>query len=464
MSKEFMINDPIHTLMLFRNESAELVQAIIKTPYFQRLRNIKQLGVTNQVFPGANHTRFSHSLGVSYIIKRIIDKLKADAHDGKIDYSNKELYGIAAGLLHDIGHGPYSHLFEQKYGDFKFEHEKMVCAIIDRIRSETDISCEFREILHGVSTMYSYDQKDKEKKSDKNEHKKRVDNDLSFIYRLVSSQLDADRMDYLLRDSHFCGLDYGNYDIKWIINSIKYFEDKDVIAFDRKSIGAIEHFLMARRLMTNSVYKHKKIIAMTHLFQSFLSKLYEHSISIDCKDKFSTLPLVNFFKKLSDSKSHESIVDEFSLISNSDVDMAIKLFAHNEIEKSNKTLIKIAKQIHYREIPIIIEIDFSRSKDAELILKKFKENGGFDDWQIEFDERKTSTYQRDDSSLKKDESIYIFDSKGAIKSIDYLSFPIFSFVNREEVNPVIIIDSGLKESIKKLTDDLKKECCLAECK
>ncbi|HBD7379937.1 TPA: HD domain-containing protein, partial [Legionella pneumophila] len=231
MTKEFMINDPIHTLMLFRNEPAALIREIINTSYFQRLRNIKQLGVTNQVFPGANHTRFSHSLGVSYITKRFIDKLKAD--NNKRDYSKRELYGIAAGLLHDIGHGPYSHLFEQKYGDFKFDHEKMGYAIIDRISS--NISCDFKEILHGVSTMYNYD---KENDSEKNNVEKN-NIDLSFIYRLVSSQLDADRMDYLLRDSHFCGVDYGNYDIKWVINSIKYFEDKDVIAFNRKSIGAI---------------------------------------------------------------------------------------------------------------------------------------------------------------------------------------------------------------------------------
>ncbi|HAT8916536.1 TPA: HD domain-containing protein [Legionella pneumophila subsp. pneumophila] len=459
MTKEFMINDPIHTLMLFRNEPAALIREIINTSHFQRLRNIKQLGVTNQVFPGANHTRFSHSLGVSYITKRFIDKLRAD--NNKRDYSKRELYGIAAGLLHDIGHGPYSHLFEQKYGDFKFEHEKMGYAIIDRISS--NISCDFKEILHGVSTMYNYDKNHKENDSEKNNVEK-SNNDLSFIYRLVSSQLDADRMDYLLRDSHFCGVDYGNYDIKWVINSIKYFEDKDVIAFNRKSIGAIEHFLMARRLMTNSVYKHKKVAAMTHLFQSFLSQLYEFSVSLDYKNKLVCLPLVHFFKKLNDAKNHESLVEEFAWISDSDVDLAIKLFAHEENDKTHKALTTIAKQINNRNIPVIIEVDYSRSKDAELIFKQFKDSRGLDEWQLKFDERKTSTYKRDDSLVEKDESIYIFDSQDTIKSIDYVSLPIFSFVNKKEVNPIIIIDSELENLIKDLTRELTKKCCLAECK
>lgn len=463
MSKEFMINDPIHTLMLFRKAPARLIKEIISTPYFQRLRNIKQLGVTNQVFPGANHTRFSHSLGVSYITKRLIDKLTADDNNdnNKDKFSKRVLYGIAAGLLHDIGHGPYSHLFEQKYGDFKFKHEKMSFALIDRIKSS--ISCEFREILDGISNMYDYHKKDKKNGSKKNNRTER-DIDLNFIYQLVSSQLDADRMDYLLRDSHFCGVDYGNYDIKWLINSIKYIEEKKVIAFNRKSIGAIEHFLMARRLMSINVYRHKKVVAMTHLYQSFLVELYEYCSKIYYKDKVAALPLVHFFKKLVDAQNHECLVDEFVRISDSDVDMAIKLLALGQIDKAPDSLIKIANKIYNRYIPIVIEINFTRSKDAKLIFEKFKGSSSFEDWQLKFDERKTSTYSRDDSIVEKDENIYIYDSNDNITSIDDVSLPIYSFVNKSEVNPIMIIDSELKNIKNDLLDELEKKCCLAECK
>ncbi len=132
----FSVNDPIHGLMQFRRSEAAMVKSIIQTSEFQRLRHIKQLGMDYYVYPGATHNRFSHCLGAAYLGKRVIEKLISDKDEGE----NKELLKsvkelvMLAGLLHDIGHGPYSHMFERaKYGSLKFDHEKMTALIIERL-------------------------------------------------------------------------------------------------------------------------------------------------------------------------------------------------------------------------------------------------------------------------------------------------------------------------------------------
>ncbi|CDZ75800.1 deoxyguanosinetriphosphate triphosphohydrolase-like protein [Legionella massiliensis] len=219
MQKDFIINDPIHKLMLFRNDESRLVNSIISTPSFQRLRYIKQLGMSYLVYPGANHTRFSHCLGAAYIAKRVIEKLRAD-QDNDISEKTK-LYAISAGLLHDIGHGPFSHIFELDYDGFKFNHEEMGSLLTKRISKEIDE--DFQEMILETATFL-------DKNNMKDNAKDKLSNEAKFVKTLISSQLDTDRMDYLLRDSHFCGVDYGEYDIKWLINGIKYCSKKNIVA------------------------------------------------------------------------------------------------------------------------------------------------------------------------------------------------------------------------------------------
>ena len=205
MEKDFIINDPIHKLMLFRNDEARLVNSIINTTSFQRLRHIKQLGMSYLVYPGANHTRFSHCLGAAYIGKRVIEKLRVDK-DTELSEKTK-LYAIAAGLLHDIGHGPFSHIFELNYNGFEFSHEEMGSLLANKISKEIDD--DFQTIIQEIAILLN--------KNNINDGVK-LSAEATFVKTLISSQLDTDRMDYLLRDSHFCGVDYGEYDIKWLIN------------------------------------------------------------------------------------------------------------------------------------------------------------------------------------------------------------------------------------------------------
>ncbi|HDV6747774.1 TPA: HD domain-containing protein, partial [Legionella pneumophila] len=434
MKKDFIINDPIHKLMLFRNNEARLVNSIINTTSFQRLRHIKQLGMSYLVYPGANHTRFSHCLGAAYIGKRVIEKLRAD-QDTELSEMTK-LYAIAAGLLHDIGHGPFSHIFELNYNGFEFSHEEMGSLLAKKISKEIDD--DFQTIIQEIAILLD--------KNNMNDGVK-LSAEAKFVKTLISSQLDTDRMDYLLRDSHFCGVDYGEYDIKWLINGIKYCPKKNIIAINRKAIGVIEHYLIARRLMTNCVYKHKKVTAATHLLSTFLITLHKNIEEFINNPKYSSLPIVQFFKAISKDTQHLNILEEFLSITDSDIDLIIKMVADEKNKKINLQLKKLAQKLLTRQIPKTYEIDFSRYTDANQIVTDWKEkNSGIVDWQVCLEDRNISTYKSNSLKNKEDESIYVVDSNDNIKSIDYFSLPIFSFSNKIEINPVIMIDKGLEDN------------------
>ncbi len=450
-AKLFSINDPVHGLMQFRNSEAALVKKIVSTNEFQRLRYIKQLGMAFFVYPGANHTRFSHSLGAAYLAKRLIEKISADSsEDGEEIKSGKEL-AIVSGLLHDIGHGPYSHMFEKvKYGDLTFNHEEMTGLIVDRISHANNMT-EYCDLLKEVLRIIRFEDKDNN------------GGKLQIVNSLISSQLDVDRMDYLLRDSHFCGVDYGNYDKKWLMHGIECCKKggRYIIGINRKAIGVIEHYLMARRLMTNCVYRHPKIVASEHMLASFIESLYEDENLNDFikNDLYNRLPLINYLKKIKEKNSFSNALDEYLKISDVDVEMLIKLIAVNDAN-SDKDFKMIANRIFSRVFPRIYEIDYSRGDEASFIIDMFKKDSpDIRKWQISFNLREFKTYK--DNSKK----IYVIDNYKKIKSIDHLSIPVFSMTNKNEVNPILIIDNAVdnQPSVNKLKKKLLEECCFVNC-
>lgn len=329
----FSVNDPIHGLMQFRRSEATMVKSIIQTSEFQRLRHIKQLGMDYYVYPGATHNRFSHCLGTAFLGKRIIEKLIADENEGK----NKELLKsvkelvMLAGLLHDIGHGPYSHMFERaKYESLKFDHEKMTALIIGRLAGLAQLS-RYSSILKKVKKLIESDGEN-------------LDAESQIAKVLISSQLDVDRMDYLLRDSHFCGVDYGNYDKKWLIHGMQHSQKngRHIIGINRKAIGVVEHFLMARRLMTNCVYKHPKVVASEYLLGCFIEEIYKNIESISSKDKYKFLPMVRYLCAVKKHGSFEKTLDEYIAMSDMDMETLIKILSINGRYYKDKTFKMIA--------------------------------------------------------------------------------------------------------------------------
>ncbi|WP_331713621.1 HD domain-containing protein [Lentibacillus sp. JNUCC-1] len=244
LSEEKVFKDPVHRYVHVRDR---VIWDLIATPEFQRLRRIKQLGTTNLTFHGAEHSRFNHSLGVYEIVRRIIYNF----HDRPNWDPDKRLLGLCAALLHDLGHGPFSHSFEKV---FKLDHEQFTQ---DIILGDTYVNA----ILERVQPGFSQDVADVIAKTYSDQ----------LVVSLISSQIDADRMDYLQRDAYFTGVSYGHFDMERILRVMRPMEDQVVI----KATGmhAVEDYIMSRYQMYWQVYFHP----VTRSAEVILSKIFKRA-------------------------------------------------------------------------------------------------------------------------------------------------------------------------------------------
>ncbi|MCI1859405.1 MAG: HD domain-containing protein [Sporolactobacillus sp.] len=244
LGEEKVFKDPVHRYIHVRDP---LIWSLIGTPEFQRLRRIRQLGTTFLTFHGAEHSRFGHSLGVYEIARRIIDIFKSRG-----DWNDAEtLPTLCAALLHDVGHGPFSHSFEKVFGT---NHERCTQ---DIILGKTQIN----DLLSRVSADFP------EKVADiigKTYENKRV-------VSLISSQIDADRMDYLLRDAYFTGVSYGHFDMERIWRVMRPFGDR--IVFKSSGMHAVEDYIMSRYQMYWQVYFHP----VTRSAEVILTKIFHRA-------------------------------------------------------------------------------------------------------------------------------------------------------------------------------------------
>ncbi|RSK28994.1 HD domain-containing protein [Bacillus sp. HMF5848] len=228
LSEEKVFKDPVHSYIHVRDK---IIWDLIGTPEFQRLRRIKQLGTTYLTFHGAEHSRFNHSLGVYEIMRRIVD----DVFQGRPEWDdNERLICLCAALLHDIGHGPFSHSFEKV---FHLDHEDYSRAIIV---GDTEVN----KILRKVGDEFP---KHVAEVIGKTYHNK-------LVVSLISSQIDADRMDYLQRDAYYTGVSYGHFDMERILRVMRPREDQVVIKYS--GMHAVEDYIMSRYQMYWQVYFH----------------------------------------------------------------------------------------------------------------------------------------------------------------------------------------------------------------
>lgn len=267
LSEEKVFKDPVHRYIHVRDR---VIWDLIATPEFQRLRRIKQLGTTNLTFHGAEHSRFNHSLGVYEIVRRILNNFKDRKH-----WNNEErLLCLCAALLHDLGHGPFSHSFEKV---FKLDHEAFTQAIIV---GDTKVN----GILERVRPGFSKDVANVIAKTYEDQ----------LVVSLISSQIDADRMDYLQRDAYYTGVSYGHFDMERILRVMRPIEDQVVI----KSTGmhAVEDYIMSRYQMYWQVYFHP----VTRSAEVILSKIFHRAKYLhenpDYEFKLEPTHFVSFFE------------------------------------------------------------------------------------------------------------------------------------------------------------------------
>ncbi|EIT83712.1 HD domain protein containing protein [Fictibacillus macauensis ZFHKF-1] len=261
LHEEKVFKDPVHRYIHVRDE---LIWKLIGTREFQRLRRIRQLGTTYLTFHGAEHSRFSHSLGVYEITRRIVEVFKGRKHWNE----EERMLALSAALLHDIGHGPFSHSFEKVFG---LDHEYYTRAIllgntevnaILRLQSE-DFPKKVAEVI------------------EKTYHDK-------LVVSLISSQIDADRMDYLLRDAYFTGVSYGNFDLERILRVMRPMEDGAVIK--ASGMHAVEDYIMSRYQMYWQVYFHP----VTRSAEVILSKILHRAKHLYEADYTFQQPLTHF--------------------------------------------------------------------------------------------------------------------------------------------------------------------------
>lgn len=269
-----IIRDSIHGDIFIPEKFLE----IIDTPEFQRLRRIKQLSVANDVFPSAEHTRFSHSLGTFYVMGLMINHFEKTFQQNEISIEEKDKeIALLAALLHDIGHGPFSHAFENIHP----EKAKNISHVEWTTKIITDKESAIRKAIEknfGTETpQKTADLINKQRKAKTEENYELKNLDLfSILSSLISSQLDADRLDYLLRDSIHTGVTFGKIDISRIISSLQItvYDNKYFVCIPEKFLQDIEAYLLARYQMQKVVYYHDFKIQMEQLIKLIFNKAY----------------------------------------------------------------------------------------------------------------------------------------------------------------------------------------------
>lgn len=248
---ERIYRDPVHNIIRLRTDTVEgeLMMRLIDTPEFQRLRRIKQLGLGLYTYQGAEHSRFTHSLGAFHLMSRVLDRLGEKYQVAGADRAAAR----AAALLHDVGHGSFSHVMEKVLG---FHHEKWTVEVV--LSEATEIGQLLRSYSPDLPAKVAAIIEGKFEPA--------------ALAQLVSSQLDVDRMDYLLRDSLMTGAKYGIYDLEWIINALAIDEENDRIYVAARGLYAVEEYLQARYYMFRQVYFHRTLRSAEAVLRSILRR------------------------------------------------------------------------------------------------------------------------------------------------------------------------------------------------
>lgn len=338
--KHKIINDPVHGFIKIRGE---LMFEIIDSLWFQRLRRIKQLGMTHLVYPGAVHTRFHHSLGALHLMQQAIESLRWKGHSVSDDEEEGALLAI---LLHDIGHGPFSHALEYSIVE-GVSHEEISVMLIKLLNEKHSGALDMAlEIFQG-----SYKKE--------------------YLHQLVSGQLDTDRLDYLKRDSFFTGVSEGVIGTERIIKMLNVEDDQLVI--EQKGVYSVEKFLLARRLMYWQVYLHKTVLAAESMLIRVLERA--HFLARNGTELFATPALAGFLK--SDPQtldiSKEKVLHQFATLDDSDIIASIKVWS----EHSDPVLGRLCRMLTTRNLfrCILQREPFNHEKVNEKrkrIMKLFK--------------------------------------------------------------------------------------------
>jgi len=393
-----IINDPVYGFIRFPEAG---MMKIIEHPWFQRLRRIKQMGMASLVYPGAVHSRFHHSMGAAHLMNIALNELKSKGVDINTEECTAARQAI---LLHDIGHGPFSHGLEHTIVN-GISHEEISKIIMDRLNVKLE------GMLNNAIAIFE------------NTHSK------TFLHQLVSSQLDMDRLDYLNRDSFYSGVSEGVVGYDRILQMLTV--EKGGLVVEEKGIHSVEKFIIARRLMYWQVYLHKTVLGAEHLVINILKRakqLAQQGIEL-----FAT-PALRFFlyEKITGDDFHASdaVLEQFCQLDDTDITASIKVWMYHEDAILSKlcTMIQDRKLYKVKLSTQPLEEEFERMKKTVLAAGKISEE------ELPFylfsGSTKNSTYNQNDERInilmKSGKVVNISQVDNALISSD-ISVPVEKF-------------------------------------
>ncbi|RLD24075.1 MAG: phosphohydrolase [Bacteroidetes bacterium] len=381
MNKKKIINDPLYG---FINISSELIFDVIETPVFQRLRRINQMGLADFVYPGALHTRFHHALGAMHLMSRTLENLREKGHEiSAIEYES----ALLAILLHDIGHGPFSHSLEGVLMK-NTSHEELSLLLMQKLNEE------FTGGLSVALEMFT------------NKYPR------PFFYQLISSQLDVDRLDYLNRDSFFTGVSEGTIGAERIIKLFDLVDDEVVV--EEKGIYSVENFLNARRLMYWQVYLHKTGLAADKMLVKIIERARHLVVN---KQSKSILESTIGRHLASDPESGlgsdaADLIDKFSALDDHDIWCAIKSWQSCD----DKILALLSNSFINRRLFKISLTSDSQPDFNQQIISNLRSKTNFNDVDLSFlyDEGTVSNA----AYIKTGQKIKMLKKTGEVINID----------------------------------------------
>lgn len=394
--KRKIFNDPLYG---FISIDRGLIYDVIEHPWFQRLRRINQLGLTNVVYTGANHTRFQHTLGAYHLMHQAISVIRQKGHE----VTEMEAEGVyLAILLHDIGHGPFSHALEH--------------SIIENVSHE-DISIQFMRALskelNGALDLAI-------EIFTNNYHK-------TYLHQLVSSQLDMDRLDYLMRDSFFTGVSEGVIGSERIIQMLDV-ADGDLV-IEAKGIYSVEKFIIARRLMYWQVYLHKTVLSAENLLVRIMKRATQ--LSRNGMELFASPALAFFLKSRiskDDFEKNSKVLELFSQLDDFDIISAIKVWqssADKVLSTLSQKLIKrnLLKS-RFSDSPFSLNEIQKKMSEASTILNLSALETEFFVFTGKVENRAFKPQSEHINILHKDGSVHHIGEDAALLNISVLSEPV----------------------------------------
>jgi len=385
---EIFIKDPIHNFIKFSGKRDKIFIDLINSKEFQRLRRIMQLGVLFIVYPTAEHSRFIHSIGTFEVARKMFNHFYDSGYIKESDYNQLYVPLLSAALLHDIGHGPFSHVFELLSG---IAHEDITKEIIIGNTEVNEILTSYdKSLSEEMLKIFTY------------KHPK------AYINSMISSQLDADRLDYITRDSYNTGVGFGTIDVNRIINILKIKDEEFGII--EKGIGAIENYLLARHQMFWEVYYHKTGLILARMLKNLISRAIDlftdNPSNIEIPDNLSFLIDKKYFN-----------LQSFLEIDDTDMWNWFKKLSYHKDE----ILSDLATRILYRKL--FKAIKNPSIKDKHTIKKLLKENA----YDLRYYYTESSPYKtiyeygKRGKQFSDKKEIYVFLKNGKTKKLSEYS-------------------------------------------